>query len=134
MPRRLRQRPDGPDQRRQLRGSNRGEHDRDPRRARRGQVAQARPAGRSPDELSDRRADHAQENGRAQLRLSPAVDGDSRSGRRGGGSMKDVGKIILAIIVIIIVWKIVKGLIGLLVGLAVAGLVVYGAVKLVEAA
>jgi high-affinity Fe2+/Pb2+ permease len=48
--------------------------------------------------------------------------------------MKDVGKIILAIIVIVIVWKIVKGLIGLLVGLAVAGLVVYGAVKLVEAA
>jgi hypothetical protein len=46
--------------------------------------------------------------------------------------MKEVGKIILAIIVIIIVWKILKGLIGLLVGLAVAGLVVYGAVKLVE--
>ena len=46
--------------------------------------------------------------------------------------MKDIGKIILAIIVIIVVWKIVKGLIGLLVGLAVAGLIVYGAVKLVE--
>jgi hypothetical protein len=46
--------------------------------------------------------------------------------------VKDVGKIILAIIVIVIVWNIVKGLIGLLVGLAVAGLVVYGAVKLVE--
>jgi hypothetical protein len=46
--------------------------------------------------------------------------------------MKDVGKIILAIIVIVIVWKILKGLIGLLVGLAVAALVVYGAVKLVE--
>ena len=46
--------------------------------------------------------------------------------------MKDVGKIILAIIVIVVVWKILMGLIGLLVGLAVAGLVVYGAVKLVE--
>ena len=46
--------------------------------------------------------------------------------------MKEVGKVILAIIVIVIVWKIVKGLVGLLVGLAVAGLVVYGAVKLVE--
>lgn len=46
--------------------------------------------------------------------------------------MKDVGKIIVAILVIIIVWKIVKGLVGLLIGLAVAGLVVYGAVKLVE--
>jgi hypothetical protein len=42
--------------------------------------------------------------------------------------MKDVGKISLAIIV----WKILKGLIGLLVGVAVAGLVVYGAIKLVE--
>jgi len=46
--------------------------------------------------------------------------------------MKDVGKIILAILVIIIVWKIVKGLLGLLIGLVVAGLVVYGAVKLIE--
>ena len=46
--------------------------------------------------------------------------------------MKDVGKIIIAIIVIVIVWKILKGLIGLLVGLAVAGLVVYAGVKLVE--
>jgi len=46
--------------------------------------------------------------------------------------MKDVGKIIVAILVIVIVWKVMKGLIGLLVGLAVAGLVVYGAVKLVE--
>ena len=46
--------------------------------------------------------------------------------------MKDVIKIIVAILVIIVVWKILKGLIGLLVGLAVAGLIVYGAVKLVE--
>ena len=46
--------------------------------------------------------------------------------------MKDVGKIIVAILVIIIVWKILKGLIGLLVGLVVAGLIVYGAVKLIE--
>jgi hypothetical protein len=37
-----------------------------------------------------------------------------------------------AIIVIVIVWKILNGLLGLLVGLAVAALVVYGAVKLVE--
>lgn len=46
--------------------------------------------------------------------------------------MKDIGKIIVAILAVIIVWKILKGLIGLLVGLAVAGLIVYGAVKLVE--
>jgi small-conductance mechanosensitive channel len=46
--------------------------------------------------------------------------------------MKDVGKIIVGILVIVIVWKIVKGLVGLLVGLVVAGLVVYAGVKLVE--
>ena len=46
--------------------------------------------------------------------------------------MKDVIKIIVAILVIVIVWKILKGLIGLLVGVAIAGLVVYGAVKLIE--
>ncbi len=48
--------------------------------------------------------------------------------------MKDPDKIIVAILVIVIVWKIVKGLIGLLVGLAVAGLIVYGVDKLVEGA
>ena len=48
--------------------------------------------------------------------------------------MKDVLKVIVAIIVIVVAWKILKGLIGLLVGLAVAGLVVYSAVKLVESA
>ena len=46
--------------------------------------------------------------------------------------MKDVLKIIAAILEIVIVWKILKGLIGLLVGLVVAGLVVYGVVKLVD--
>ena len=35
-----------------------------------GQDAQARPAGRPPDQLPRRRPDHAQEDGRAQLRLS----------------------------------------------------------------
>lgn len=60
------------------------------------------------------------------------MDRDRRPGSRGGGAVKDVGKIIVAILVIIIVWKILKGLIGLLVGLVVAGLIVYGAVKLIE--
>ena len=46
--------------------------------------------------------------------------------------MKDVLKIILAIVIIVVAWKIFKGLIGLLVGIAVAGLVVYGAVKLLD--
>jgi hypothetical protein len=46
--------------------------------------------------------------------------------------MKDVAKILVAIIVIVIAWKIIKGLVGLLVGLAVAGLVIYAGVRLVE--
>ena len=45
--------------------------------------------------------------------------------------MKDVLKIVVAILVIVIAWKIFKGLLGLLVGVAVAGLVIYGAVKLI---
>ncbi len=46
--------------------------------------------------------------------------------------MKDVLKIIVAIVIIVIAWKILKGLIGLLVGIAVAGLLVYGGMKLIE--
>ena len=45
--------------------------------------------------------------------------------------MKDVLKIVLAIVIIVVAWKILKGLIGLLVGVAVAGLVLYGAYRLV---
>ncbi len=46
--------------------------------------------------------------------------------------MKDVAKIIVAILIIVIAWKILKGLIGLLVGIAVAGLLIYGGMKLIE--
>jgi CHASE2 domain-containing sensor protein len=46
--------------------------------------------------------------------------------------MNDVLKIVLAIVIVVIAWKILKGLIGLLVGVALAGLVVYGIVKLVD--
>ena len=52
--------------------------------------------------------------------------------RRGGRAMKDIAKIVVAILIIVIAWKILKGLLGLLVGLAVAGLIVYGGVKLLE--
>jgi hypothetical protein len=48
--------------------------------------------------------------------------------------MKDVAKIIVAVLVILIAWKILKGLIGLLVGIAVAGLIIYGGMKLIEGA
>ena len=46
--------------------------------------------------------------------------------------MKDILKIVVAIIVIVIAWKILKGILGLLVGIAVAGLLVYGGMKLLE--
>jgi hypothetical protein len=46
--------------------------------------------------------------------------------------MKDVLKIVLAIVIIVVAWKILKGLIGLLVGIALAGLLVYGGMRLLE--
>jgi hypothetical protein len=49
----------------------------------------------------------------------------------GATAMKDVLKIALAIVIIVVAWKILKGILGLLVGVAVAGLVLYGAYKLV---
>ena len=46
--------------------------------------------------------------------------------------MNNIIKIIVAIIVIVIAWKILKGLLGLLIGVALAGLIVYGGMKLLE--
>jgi hypothetical protein len=46
--------------------------------------------------------------------------------------MKDVLKIVLAIVIVVVAWKILKGLIGLAIGVALAGLVVYGGMKLLE--
>ena len=46
--------------------------------------------------------------------------------------MKDILKIIVAIVIVVIAWKILKGILGLLIGVAIAGLVVYGGVKLLE--
>ena len=46
--------------------------------------------------------------------------------------MKDIVKIAVAILIVVVAWKILKGLVGLLVGIAVAGLIVYGGVKLLE--
>ena len=46
--------------------------------------------------------------------------------------MKNVLKIVLAIIIVVVAWKILKGLIGLAIGVALAGLVVYGGMKLLE--
>ena len=46
--------------------------------------------------------------------------------------MNNVIKIIIAIVIVIVAWKILKGLLGLAVGIAVAGLIIYGGVKLLE--
>jgi len=46
--------------------------------------------------------------------------------------MKNVLKIVLAIVIVVVAWKILKGLIGLAIGVALAGLVVYGGMKLLE--
>ena len=46
--------------------------------------------------------------------------------------MRDVLKIVLAIVIIVVAWKILKGIIGLLIGVAAAGLIVYGGMKLIE--
>ena len=46
--------------------------------------------------------------------------------------MNNIVKIIVAIVVIVIAWKLLKGLLGLAIGVALAGLVVYGGMKLLE--
>ncbi|HET9459701.1 MAG TPA: hypothetical protein VFO51_06965 [Sphingomicrobium sp.] len=46
--------------------------------------------------------------------------------------MKNVLNILIAIVVIVVAWKILKGLLGLAVGIAIAGLVIYGGMKLLE--
>ena len=44
--------------------------------------------------------------------------------------MNNIVKIIVAIVILVIAWKIFKGILGLLIGLAVVGLVIYGGAKL----
>ena len=46
--------------------------------------------------------------------------------------MKNIAKIVVAILLIIVAWKIVKGLFGLLMAVAAAGLLIYGGMKLLE--
>jgi hypothetical protein len=54
------------------------------------------------------------------------VDGDGR----GGGAVKDIAKIVVAILLIIVAWKIIKGVFGLLLTVAAAGLLIWGGMKL----
>ena len=46
--------------------------------------------------------------------------------------MKDIVKIIVAILLIILAWKIIKGLFGILLTVAAVGLLVWGGMKLLE--
>ena len=46
--------------------------------------------------------------------------------------MKNIAKIIVAILLIIVAWKIVKGVFGLLLAVAAAGLLIWGGMKLLE--
>ena len=46
--------------------------------------------------------------------------------------MKNILKIVIAILIVIVAWKILKGIVGLLIGVAVAGLLIYGGMKLLE--
>jgi hypothetical protein len=50
----------------------------------------------------------------------------------GERAVKDVLKIVLAIVIVIVAWKSLKGIIGMAIGIALAGLVVYGGMKLIE--
>ena len=44
--------------------------------------------------------------------------------------MKDIAKIVVAILLIILAWKIVKGIFGILFTLAAVGLLIWGGMKL----
>ena len=44
--------------------------------------------------------------------------------------MKDVAKIVIAVLLIILAWKIVKGVFGIAITLAAVGLLVWGGMKL----
>jgi len=46
--------------------------------------------------------------------------------------MHDIIKLIVGLLIIVVAFKIITGILGLLVGVAIAGLVVYGGVKLLE--
>ena len=61
----------------------------------------------------------------------PAPLDFARDERR-GSSVKDILKIIVAIVIVVIAFKILKGILGLAIGVALAGLVVYGGMKLLE--
>lgn len=46
--------------------------------------------------------------------------------------MKDILKVVIGLVIIVVAFKIITGIIGLLIGVAIAGLVIYGGMKLLE--
>ena len=60
------------------------------------------------------------------------MTGVTMSDGRGRYTMTNIVKIILAIIIVIVAWKILKGVLGLLIGVALAGALIYGGMKLLE--
>ncbi len=46
--------------------------------------------------------------------------------------MKDVIKVVIGLLIVVVAFKIITGIIGILIGIAIAGLVVYGGAKLLE--
>jgi len=46
--------------------------------------------------------------------------------------MKDVAKVVIAILLVILAWKLVKGVLGIVITLAGIGLLVWGGMKLLE--
>ena len=45
---------------------------------------------------------------------------------------KDIIKIVIGLLIVLVAFKIISGLLGFLIGVAIAGLVVYGGYKLLE--
>ena len=58
------------------------------------------------------------------------MDGDRRARERGGGAVKDILKIVVAIFLVIIAFKVLKGILSIAVTLAALGLIVWGGMKL----
>jgi len=44
--------------------------------------------------------------------------------------MKDIAKIVIAILLIVLAWKVIKGVVGLLFTLSAVGLLIWGGMKL----
>ena len=46
--------------------------------------------------------------------------------------MRDVGKVIIAILLVVLAWKLVKGVLGIVITIAAIGLLVWGGMKLLD--